>query len=497
VNWRYAVSIKSLLSPKSIDPDVHRKELILNSLLGFCIPLAIIFSILTFNHERYATSYIGCINFLVICAPFFASYYFSRKGNIALASTILITTFSVGTLKSLLTWSILLPSTLLSIVLIVILTGILISSRAGFIYATMSGLVLYITNTLAHSSYISFDLSWRDNRILTSDIVTLGVFLLFMSGISWISNRQTQLSLIRARKSEAELKIERDSLEIKVDERTREIQQMQIDKLSQLYTFIEFGKISAGLIHDLMSPLNAISLELEMRENQPSAKSVHTYEHIDTVNPPINNSINYLVESSRKIQSIISATRRQIKTNLVKERFHLKETISECLLLQNHRIKKNAIELQIRIDDNIAFYGYQSLFAHIITNLLSNAIDACEKSREIIRSSSEKTSHKIRISIRKVGDEAQIAVRDNGIGIPSEISARIFEPFYSTKGESGCGYGLSASKYIAEKYFDGTITLKSDNRTYQYARQSNRRSEFKTVFTFSFPLEKGARRNTI
>lgn len=491
--------IAKYFGPKSADPDMYRKELVLNSLLAFCFPLIVIFEILTINHESYEKSYIGCLSFLLISSPFIGAYYLSRKGRISAASSILIATFSVGILKSLLNWSILLPSTLLSTTLIITLTSVLISSRAGFISAVISGIIIFIVNSLNQYGLISVDLSWQKNHILTSDVISLSIFILFISGISWLSNRQTYISLKRAQESEKELANERDLLEIRVAERSKEIEHMQIEKMSQLYTFIEFGKISAGLIHDIMSPLTAISIELETnpnsviykstRSNTESVSTIHEYKantsQIATNTEDIKQTLDHLISSSRKIQDIIGATRKQIRHSLQKEYFNLQDVIDECLLLQQHRIRKAHIQIEKYIDSSLFYLGFPSLFMHIITNLLSNAIDTCADSN------SSDTRH-IRISAHKVNYTIYITIKDSGSGIPPHIAENIFDPFFTTKGKDGCGLGLSASKHIAEKYFAGNMTCKniqkySSKKHAGDEHRAHKKSKFKTSFLFSFP----------
>jgi signal transduction histidine kinase len=58
-------------------------------------------------------------------------------------------------------------------------------------------------------------------------------------------------------------------------------------------------------------------------------------------------------------------------------------------------------------------------------------------------------------------EKINIKAIDNGSGIREEIIPNIFEPFYTTKEEHGCGIGLSSTKHIVEKYFNGTISVKS------------------------------------
>ena len=48
-------------------------------------------------------------------------------------------------------------------------------------------------------------------------------------------------------------------MEVKVEERTKELKKLQMEKMEQLYRFAEFGQLSSGLFHDLINPLTAIS----------------------------------------------------------------------------------------------------------------------------------------------------------------------------------------------------------------------------------------------
>ena len=52
--------------------------------------------------------------------------------------------------------------------------------------------------------------------------------------------------------------------------------------------------------------------------------------------------------------------------------------------------------------------------------------------------------------LHAVGDRGTVVVRDNGGGIPAEVRARLFGPFFTTKGEGGTGLGLYLSRELCE-----------------------------------------------
>jgi signal transduction histidine kinase len=63
---------------------------------------------------------------------------------------------------------------------------------------------------------------------------------------------------------------------------------------------------------------------------------------------------------------------------------------------------------------------------------------------------------------RDLGDQVEISVRDNGVGMPPEVRSKLFTPFFTTKptGE-GTGLGLSISYDIVVQQHGGTITVDS------------------------------------
>jgi signal transduction histidine kinase len=430
------MSLTTFLKPKSTDPDEYRKELILNVILGFCFLMISLFLLMVINNDLQGQSYIGLLYFLLMISPIVLSYRLSRSGHIHIASIILIALFSFGLLYSAYSWGVILPTVLLGIAFIATCTSLLINSRAGFIYAIVSSGIIFIIQMMKEYGLHSPDYSWALSPPGMMDIVEYAILILFISGISWLSNRQTESALVRARASERDLSIERDNLELKVIERTKALEYAQIEKTTEMYRFVEFGKLSAGLIHDLMSPLTALCIENESTKTGLAETSAT------------------LIGASRKIQDIIHATRNQIKAEFTSERISISDTIDETLLLHQSRIKKLNISVRKSIPVSLYIDGSPSLLSHILTNLISNAIDALE---------ARKSESPLILEIYAIRQPTyiKIIVRDNGIGFPEEIKESIFDPFFTTKKHTGWGYGLSASRHIVQKYFGGSISAES------------------------------------
>lgn len=170
-----------------------------------------------------------------------------------------------------------------------------------------------------------------------------------------------------------------------------------------MYRFVEFGKLSAGLIHDLMSPLTAICLETARRPQGSGTESI--------------------VGASRKIQDIIQATRRQIKAEFASERIPVLSIIDEVLLIHQSRIKKGGITVRKSMPMSLYLNGSPSLLSHLLTNTHGNAMDALADAEHPT----------LEIYASRNPTCVKITVRDNGIGIPDDIAAVSLDPFFTTK----------------------------------------------------------------
>jgi signal transduction histidine kinase len=90
----------------------------------------------------------------------------------------------------------------------------------------------------------------------------------------------------------------------------------------------------------------------------------------------------------------------------------------------------------------------------VLLNVLKNALDAVSEREDSAR-----------VSVRSCYDNdngmVRVEISDNGPGIPAEIQAKIFQPFFTTKSrQKGTGLGLAVSKRIVEQH-DGNLSFKS------------------------------------
>jgi len=439
------IFLKKLIQPNSKDEDSSRREYILNILLLSCILLTFLAcTIAAIRIDKYYTNSLFLIISFFTLLLFVSLFFISKKGHHKVSSFVFLSILFLINLYISYRWGTQAQVVLLFYILIIVMSGILINTKVAFFTTILSSLSLVIFAYLQKKMIINPDMSWISKYAEIEDIVMFLAFFFIIATISWLSNREIEKSLQRARNSEKELKKERSNLEIRVEERTREIQQLQIEKMTQVYHFAELGRLSSGIFHDLINPLMAISLNIEqIRKTSEKNESLKTIE----------NSINKATIANDKMQKLIESIRKQMSNQDSDEYFLINKEIKDSIEILNYKAKKSNIEVIFNEKNDLVMFGDSIKFNQIITNIISNSIDSFQNknTRNIIEITSEKTDKKI-----------EIIIKDNGCGIPDEIQAKIFDPFFTTKKTGkGTGIGLFLVKEIINKHFEGDIVVKS------------------------------------
>ncbi len=437
---------QKLFSLQSSDEDTRRREFILNTIIiGTLLLVVWSNSIILYSTVvgKAQENYIALIPFTFLTLSFLGLYILSRFKKITTASYILIILYLAGIIYGTARWGVTLPAVILSYALLITITSILISSRAGLLMLGIS--IIAIIGFGYEEVVLKIIPQWRIERITFFDIAEYGTILAIIGLISWLSSKEIEKSLQRARTSEQALRAERDSLEITIAERTKDLELAQAEKVSQLYRFAEFGRLSSGLFHDIINPLTAINLNVTAINN-----SIHPDVVI------VKENLNHALSASERMEALISTITKQIRPDSNTTKFSIKTVVEELLILFSHRSKLLHLSIICHIPDNITITGNPLKFQQIITNLLSNAFDSYENYPGALE-------RKIVIQAKEENNNLYITVTDHGSGIATEILSQIFNPFFSTKPTSkGMGLGLSMIKSIINADFKGDITVSSD-----------------------------------
>jgi signal transduction histidine kinase/pSer/pThr/pTyr-binding forkhead associated (FHA) protein len=106
-------------------------------------------------------------------------------------------------------------------------------------------------------------------------------------------------------------------------------------------------------------------------------------------------------------------------------------------------------DIQFAFQDRPLVFMDAQRIRQVLINLIRNAADALPPN-----------GGRIDIRVWTEGDNVAVEVADNGRGIASELADKVFEPFFSTKGEKGLGLGLDISRQIVQAH-SGALTFES------------------------------------
>jgi signal transduction histidine kinase len=160
-----------------------------------------------------------------------------------------------------------------------------------------------------------------------------------------------------------------------------------------------------------------------------------------------------LEESTERISTIVGA----VKSYAYMDRggaleIDVHEGLETTLVVLNHKLKHTSIEVVRDYDRTLPkLTVHGSELNQVWTNLLDNAIDALGEHGTIT------------VSTRRDGDCAEVEIADDGPGIPPEVVARIFDPFYTTKEiGQGTGLGLATARRMIVDHHDGSLSVQSE-----------------------------------
>lgn len=200
----------------------------------------------------------------------------------------------------------------------------------------------------------------------------------------------------------------------------------RLKKAREISLLKEFGAISTGFSHEFKNSLHTLALlARDLNEEQQ----------------------NILTSETNRMNTVMNSFKLLAQTEIKKERLNLNQVIDEAIALNHNLLNQTKVEKEI--DKDISVFGNRILLLTAFTNLIKNSTEA--------------NAQNIKIQIHKKGAETMISFIDDGKGIDEKIIQKIFEPFFTQKGQTGLG--LYLVKKIIEVH-DGAIKLEQvDKKT--------------------------------
>jgi PAS domain S-box-containing protein len=274
------------------------------------------------------------------------------------------------------------------------------------------------------------------------------------------------------KRSEAEIRAARDVAEATLrDLRAAQANLIQAEKMASL------GQLTAGIAHEIKNPLNfvnnfaGLSVELldELKETAAPAMSTLDDERrteIDETIEMLTGNLEKIAEHGKRADNIVKSMLEHSRGSSGERRnVDLNGLIEEALNLAYHgaRAQDQSFNITLERDYADAMPAIELVpqdITRVCLNLFSNGFYATTKRQREGRD--PKFQPTLNVSTRDLGEAVEIRIRDNGIGIPTEIKDKLFQPFFTTKptGE-GTGLGLSISYDIVTQQHGGTIAVDS------------------------------------
>jgi len=253
-------------------------------------------------------------------------------------------------------------------------------------------------------------------------------------------------------------------LEVRVAERTRELNETNQQLTEEIHTRIEteeqlrqtheeliqaeklgaLGQMSAGIVHEISQPLSAMNtfaastrLLLERGEKQ---KAMESLDDISAMMRRVTTIVSHLKNFASKSKGQTAP-------------IEVHKVIDNALLLLRSRLDKSDVILTIeRANTSNYVVADEIKLEQIMINLIRNALDAMQ-----LPPTHE--SHQLKIWLETDTQLTNIYISDTGTGINAEDLPKVFDPFFTTKApKEGLGLGLSVSYGIA-KEFGGNLEV--------------------------------------
>jgi len=200
------------------------------------------------------------------------------------------------------------------------------------------------------------------------------------------------------------------------------------------------GRLAAAVAHEINNPLEAVTNLMYLARHNPGDPD------------------KYLSMAEREVHRVGEIAQQMlgfVRESASPVRLNVSTTLDDVLQLYRRKLDDKHIRVDKKYDGQLEIRGFAGELRQLFSNLILNAVDAMSDegrlALHVARAHEWDNSHRPGV---------RVTVADNGSGIAPSDMARVFEPFYTTKGEAGTGLGLWLSHGIVQKH-GGKIRVRS------------------------------------
>lgn len=197
------------------------------------------------------------------------------------------------------------------------------------------------------------------------------------------------------------------------------------------------GEMAAQLAHQLRTPLAAALLYTANLENPELPESMRI--------SIAQKAVARLKHLERLIQEMLLFARGEV---LGREEILVTELLQELRHTIEPLARASAVGFRVEeLAGGVSLQGNRKAIAGALTNLLENALQAASHSADPVKG----VAGEVVLAVRRDEDALAFSIRDNGPGLAASVSARLFEPFFTTRAE-GTGLGLAIARGVARAH---------------------------------------------
>jgi PAS domain S-box-containing protein len=201
------------------------------------------------------------------------------------------------------------------------------------------------------------------------------------------------------------------------------------------------GKLSASIAHEIHNPLETVRNLLYLLRKSAN-------KEMENLIGIAEQELSRVVQITKNMLSLYRESKQVIPVKLP-------EIVDSVGMLLQPKLRTKNISLSTEFLTEAQIRAFPAEMRQVVSNLIANAADAVGHSGKI----------KVTVEDARMNDSAAavaLVVEDNGVGIPKDVQAKLFRPFFTTKGENGTGLGLWITQGIVAKH-GGYIEVTSDD----------------------------------
>lgn len=305
----------------------------------------------------------------------------------------------------------------------------IISSSVGLLVVLMMANLSALIDQVVHPEISYFD----GEHLIVGGITAIIIAALYILLMIYVSNLKTK---------EREVRKLNEELELKVEERTRQLIDTQ-GELVRSEKLIMFGLIAGNMGNELRNPLGVMSNAVYFLEAVLSDAGSTVREYLEIIKSEIGNS-------QRIIDELLDFFRdKPLRTEVIFVHELIHQSLERVIIPVNIRLLADLPESlpSVKVDP--------LQIGQVFRNLIANAVQAMPdggslrvRARKVQGSEVKIIEHRTS-NVEPETDFIVISVTDTGTGVAPENMAKLFQPLFTTKSR-GIGLGLAISRKLIE-----------------------------------------------